>query len=194
MSQPDTGHDFLRLVPSRGGVGRRDRALLVLSRVAGLSYPDIVELTTADVTISDGTARIRGRVATITLRSTDDVMLCGPCALARWLHVLDMTVIYPDACVAAAVLARSAPLAGDSPHACQTTTTAGVHARALVFLPPVDPWGILALTPARPHRPRRHGPAGPDLQWHDRQTPAEQLQHRTEQLLNPDATPGRAWH
>jgi hypothetical protein len=77
MSQPDTGHDLLRFVPSRGWVGRRDRALLVLSRVAGLSYPDIVDLTTADVTISDGTARIRGRAATITLRSTDDTMLCG---------------------------------------------------------------------------------------------------------------------
>ena len=110
MSQPTVVDDVLRGVPSHGWVGRWDRALLVLSGVAGLSHPDIADLTTADVTISDGTARIRTRSATITVRSTDDTMLCGSCALARWLHVLDMTVIYPDGCVPAAVLARSAPL------------------------------------------------------------------------------------
>ena len=40
MSQSFTV-DVLRAVPSHGWVGRRDRALLVLSRMAGLSYPDI---------------------------------------------------------------------------------------------------------------------------------------------------------
>ena len=26
---------------------------------------------------------------------TEDDLICGPCALARWLHALDMTVLYP---------------------------------------------------------------------------------------------------
>ena len=177
MSQPAVANDVLRGVPSHGWVGRRERALLTLSRVAGLSYPDIADLTTADITISDGTARIRTRTATITVQSTDDTMLCGPCALARWLHLLDMTVIYPNGCVAAAILARSAPLVRDSPHACQTTDTT-VHAQPIPFLPAVDPWGILTPTPARPRRSRHHGPTGLDIPRQDRHTPADRLQHR----------------
>ena len=110
-----------RAVPRVGGPPGTGTADAV--PVAGLYYPDIADLTTADITISDGTARIRTRTATITVQSTDDTMLCGPCALARWLHLIDMTVIYPNGCVAAAVLARSAPLVRDSPHACQTTDT-----------------------------------------------------------------------
>ena len=180
MSQPAGADDVLRGVPSLGWVGRRERALLTLSRVAGLSYPDIADLTTADITISGGTARIRTRSATITVQSTDDTMLCGPCALARWLHLLEMTVIYPTGCVAAAVLARSAPLVRDSPHACQTTTTTttSVHAQPLPFLPAVDPWGILTPAPAQQHRRRHHGPTGLDLPRQDRHTPADHLQHR----------------
>lgn len=190
MSQRAMVDDLLRALPSHGWVGRRDRALLVLSQVAGLSYADIADLTTADVTISGGTARIRSRTATITVRPTDDTMLCGPCALARWLHVLDMTVIYPNGCVAAAVLARSAPLVDDSPHACQIANDPGVHVQRVAFLPAVDPWGILIPPPAQRHRSRHHhATTGLNLPWQDRHTPADRLRHRTDQLLDAGAVP-----
>ena len=193
MSQRAMVDDVLRTLPSHGWVGRRDRALLVLSQVAGLSYRDIADLTTADVTIRGGTARIRSRTATITVRPTDDTMLCGPCALARWLHVLDMTVIYPNGCVAAAVLARSAPLVDDSPHACHIgTNDPGIHVQGVAFLPAVDPWGILIPPPAprRRGRSRHHqAPTGLDLPWQDRHTPADRLRHRIDQLLDAGAVP-----
>ena len=191
MSQRAMVDDVLRALPSHGWVGRRDRALLVLSQVAGLSYADIADLTTADVTISDGRARIRTRSATITVRSTDDTMLCGPCALARWLHVLDLTVIHPNGCVPAAVLARSAALVDDSPHACQTVTNdPGLNVKRVALLPAVDPWGILLPPPTPRLRSRHHhAPTGLDLPWQGRHTPADRLRHRIDQLLDAGAVP-----
>jgi hypothetical protein len=193
MSRPATVDDVLRGVPSQGWVGRRDRALLVLSRVAGLSSADIADLTAADVTISQGAASIRTRTATLTVRSTDDTTLCGPCALARWLHVLNMTVIYPDGRVTAAVIARSAPLAGDAPHACQTTTDTDTSpdVQPLAFLPAVDQWGILACAPARGHRGSDRDPTGPDLPRQDGHS-TERLHHRSDRLPGAGARPGGA--
>ena len=120
MNQSPTVQEVLRAVPSHGWVGRRDRALLVLSQLAGLSYLEMAELSTTDVSITGGTATIRTPTTTMTLESAEDAVLCGPCALARWLHLLDMTLSYPNSTVPAAILARGAPLVSDSPHACQT--------------------------------------------------------------------------
>ena len=51
----------LRGLPSHGWTqgmfGRRDRALLVLSQLAGLPYTRITTLTAGDVTVHDGTYR-----------------------------------------------------------------------------------------------------------------------------------------
>lgn len=115
-----------------------------------------------------------------------------PCALARWLHVLDMTVLYPHGCVAAAVLARSAPLIGGSPHACQTDPNPeqAIRVRHLPLLPAVDPWGILTPQPGTRRRTAQADTAGPEDPWHERPTTANQLEHRTEQLLGaPRTTP-----
>ena len=175
--------NVLRSVPSHGWVGRRDRALLVLARFAGLSYPEIAGLSTADVLVTGGVARIRTPHATVTLHSTDDTLLCGPCGLARWLHVLDMTMTYPEGCVPAAVLARAALLAGDSPHACRVRHPGELSSvlHPVDLFPAVDPWGILAAAPgARQHRPAAAAPASP---WHIRPSSADQLEQRTNQLL-----------
>ena len=67
MNQPPIVEDVLRGVPSHGWVGRRERALLMLSRVAGLTYLEIAELSTTDISITDGTATIRTRTATTTV-------------------------------------------------------------------------------------------------------------------------------
>ena len=128
----------LRVLPSHGWTsgwtGRRDRALLVLSQMAGLSYDNIAELTVADVTVTDGLATIRTPGGTTTLRMIEDDLICGPCALARWLHALDMTVLYPSGRVIAAVIARAAPLTSDSPHLCQGTTTVAESTGAMSLL------------------------------------------------------------
>src|SRR5664279_5576440 len=126
LLQPRT-QEALRASPSAGWVGRRDRAVLVLSQMAGMSDEDIAGLTAGDVVIADGTAVITAPGGTITLPASEDNLICGPCALARWLHLLDMTVLYPDRYVIDAVIARAAPLTADSPHLCNAVTDTTRH-------------------------------------------------------------------
>jgi hypothetical protein len=136
----------LRELPSHGWTagwtGRRDRALLVLSHMAGLSYDNIATLTVGDITVSDGVATIRTPGGTTTLRQADDGLLCGPCALARWLHALDMTTLYPNGLVIAAVIARAVPLTADSPHLCQGTVTVTESTQRLTLMAASDQWGL----------------------------------------------------
>lgn len=181
MNQPSTVRDVLRTVPSHGWVGRRDRALLVLSQLAGLSYLEMAGLSTTDVSITGGVATIRTPTATMTLEASEDTLLCGPCALARWLHLLEMTVSYPDSTVPAAVLARGPQLISGSPHACQTPPHTDDR-RPVTLLPAVDPWGILAPRPGT-RLPRQHRPATTNHLWQAHRSPADLLERRTEQLL-----------
>ena len=184
MNQSTTVQEVLRAVPSHGWVGRRDRALLVLSQLAGLSYREMAELNTTDVSITGGTATIRTPTASVTLESVEDAVLCGPCALARWLHLLDMTLSYPNSTVPAAILARGATLVSESPHACQTALPTE-NRRQVSLLPAVDPWGILAPVSGR-RLPRQHRSAATTATidpWHDRHASADRLGRRAEQLL-----------
>ena len=141
----DQVDDALRALPSNGWsscwTGRRDRALLVLSQMAGLSFHAIAELTVADVSIADGVAIIRTPGGATTLRSSPDGRICGPCALARWLHALDLTAIYPNPNVVTAVIARAAPPTATSPHLCQGRTEFGAAVQSLPVLPSIDQWG-----------------------------------------------------
>jgi len=138
--------DALRVLPSHGWIagwiGRRDRALLVLSQMAGLSYENIAELTVADIAVSEGTATIRTPGGTTILHRNDDDLICGPCALARWLHALDLTALYPSGAVVAAVIARAAPLTAQSPHLCEGTVAVMPTTRAVPVLPRTDQCGV----------------------------------------------------
>jgi len=135
---------ILRVLPSHGWpagwTGRRDRALLALSELAGLSFGQIASLTAGDMTIADGVATIRTSGGRISLHANDDDMLCGPCSLARWVHALDLTVVYPGR-VIAAVIARAVPLTADSPHLCQGNNAVTDVTRRVALLPPIDHYG-----------------------------------------------------
>jgi hypothetical protein len=148
---PDQVDETLRTLPSNGWAfgwtGRRDRALLVLSQMAGLSFQAIAELTVADIAIADGVATIRTPGGATTLRSEPDGRICGPCALARWLHALDLTCIYPDPGVATAVISRAAPLTAHSPHLCEGGIEVCETTRSMPVLPRIDQWGPLAAGP-----------------------------------------------
>ena len=134
----------LRVLPSHGWTagwtGRRDRALLALSELAGLSFGQIASLTCGDLTVADGVATIRTSGGRISLPANDDDMLCGPCSLARWVHALDLTVVYPGR-VIAAVIARAVPLTPDSPHLCQSNNAVTDVTRRVALLPPIDHYG-----------------------------------------------------
>ncbi len=135
----------LRALPSHGWrlgwTGRRDRALLVLSQMGGLTYQSIAELTVGDISIDAGVAIVRTPGGTTTLRRADDVVICGPCALARWIHAIDLTALYPSGQVAAAIIARAAPLTSRSPHLCESRLEVAGATRLMPVIPTTDAWG-----------------------------------------------------
>ena len=149
---PDQLDAALRALRSDGWsscwTGRRDRALLVLSQMAGLSFRAIAELTVAELSIADGLAVIRTPGGATTLRGAPDGRICGPCALARWLHALDLTAIYPNPAVVTAMIARASPLTANSPHLCQGRIKVCESTRSMQVLPRIDPWG--PVTPRSP--------------------------------------------
>ena len=93
--------------PSDYGIGRRVRALCVLSQMAGLSDAEIGQLTAGDVILAGGTAMITPMTKTATVLAATRAPACGPCALARWMRVLEMTLVYGDSAMARAVIARA---------------------------------------------------------------------------------------
>ena len=152
----------LRSLPSHGWtagwVGRRDRALLVLTQRAGLSAADTAALTVDDIVVRDGAAVIRvvGTGDPVTLRQTDDCLLCGPCALSRWLHALGLAGMHSDGRVVASVIARAAPLGAHSPHVCEGTVLASDGPSGTLVFPADDRWAAAPVArsglpvPARP--------------------------------------------
>ena len=148
----------LRAMPSAGWLGRRDRALLVLSQMAGLPQEDIARLTAGDVVIADGVATITTPTGVIRLAASGDGLICGPCALARWLHVLNLTAVYSDRCVIDSVIARGSLLSTNSPHLCDGTAVASDSTAQLALLPPIDRWGLISAISA-PRSPRDGRPS-----------------------------------
>src|SRR6478609_5620938 len=148
--------NLLRSLPSHGWpagwIGRRDRALLVLAELAGLRVEQIASVAAGDITIAEGTATIRTQGGSTILRGVEDSLLCGPCALARWVHALDLTVVYSDGRVIAALIARAVPLRSDSPHLCHSNNSITELTRRVALLPPIDQWGhpIRAVLPSIP--------------------------------------------
>jgi hypothetical protein len=167
----------LRALPSHGWVDRRDRALLVLSHHAGISYRLIARLTRADVAVGDGTAIINTPAGSLTLQPESDGRLCGPCGLARWVHVLDLTVVHSHPAVIPSILARSVPLTATSPHLCEGNIPRTDAVSGGLLFPPIDPWGNLTVM---------SGPAG-GYRVHnvdELEQRAQELQRRAGYLLD----------
>jgi hypothetical protein len=162
-----------------------------------LSFGKIAALTAGDMSVVDGVATIRTQGGRTTLQSVDDDLQCGPCALARWVHALDLTVVYPDGRVIAAVIGRAMPLTADSPHLCRSNNAITEVTARVALLPSVDHWGhpyrvVSMLRPvpvSRPRDGRRYNvPAAPDthrvMMREDVADRANVLEGRVEQLLN----------
>ncbi len=182
----------LRTLPSHGWaagwIGRRDRALLVLSQLAGLSYGQIAALAAGDLSIGDGVATIRTAGGRTTLRQVDDDLLCGPCGLARWVHALDLTVVYPDGRVIAALIARAVPVTSDSPHLCESNNGITEPTRRVALLPPVDQWGHPIRIVLEPRPAVRQAAVQTRILTTvptDTDRRAQALEQRVEELLDP---------
>ena len=87
---------------------------------------------------------------TWSLRPADDGLLCGPCAVGRWLRVL------------ARAVQAATPVTDHSPHQCRSIRSPAEATRSAPLLPPIDQWGYLPfpLQPlSRTHCPAGHGTA-----------------------------------
>jgi hypothetical protein len=93
-----------------------------------------------------GPAPSRPRAGTWTLRPADDSLLCGPCAVVRWLKILDLAVTKPSTKTIAGALKKAAAIDHRSVHVfCQTGSVLGEITKAVPLLPPIDQWGALPL-------------------------------------------------
>jgi hypothetical protein len=160
-AHPERVAAALRGLPSHGWTagmfGRRDRALLVLSQLAGLPYQHLARLTAEDIYVADGVATIRSPAGEWTVGPDDDVVLCGPCAVTRWLRVLDLAVTQPSPRVLARAVQAAPPVTDHSPHQCRSTRSRAEATRSAPLLPPIDQWGY---SPSRCGRcPRIRCPA-----------------------------------
>jgi len=144
----------LRRLPSHGWIngwfGRRDRALLVVAW-AGVPYRRIAALTAGDVTLIDGVATIAA-TRPVTLHPEQDPVLCGPCALVRWLRALHLALTSPATRTLAWAIDRAAAVDGSSPHLCRSRRPLTTGIAEVPLLPPIDPRGYLSITP-RPLTP-----------------------------------------
>src|SRR5664279_807648 len=102
----------LRGLPSHGWTqgmfGRRDRALLVLSQLAGVPYQHLARLTAGGLHVADGVATIRSPAGEWIVASVDDAVSCGSCAVVRWLKILDLAVTKPSTKTLARAMKKAA--------------------------------------------------------------------------------------
>ena len=147
----------LRGLPSHGwtqGIfGRRDRCLVVLSQLAGVPYRHLATLTAGGLHIAEGVATIRSPAGEWTLRPADEALLCGPCAVVRWLKILDLAVTKPSTKTIARAMKKTTPIDHRSPHVCHTGPALAATTMAVPLLPPIDQWGYepFPLQPLTPH-------------------------------------------
>lgn len=137
----------LRLLPSNGWTkgmfGRRDRCLLVLSQLAGIPYRHLASLTVGNITLAAGDATISTAAGTWSISAADDPVVCGPCAVARWLRVLNLAATRYVTGVIADALDKAPAVISESPHLCRSTRALDPKTLPVMVLAPINQWGAL---------------------------------------------------
>ncbi len=188
----------LRRLPSHGWIngwfGRRDRALLVIAG-AGVPYRRIAALTAGDITLIDAVATINTTIGLVTLDPDQDPVVCGPCALVRWLRALHLALTSPATRTLAGAIDRAPAVDGSSPHLCRSRRPIAQGIGDVPLLPPIDPRGHLSINP-RPLTPHsvshlaRGNTTGPGTVHRvDPQTPDEPAPPPAATPMTPAATP-----
>jgi len=188
----------LRRLPSHGWIngwfGRRDRALLVLAQ-AGVPYRRIAALIAGDITLTDTVATINTTIGLVTLYPDEDPVVCGPCALVRWLRALHLALTSPATRTLAGAIDRAAAVDGASPHLCRSRRPLPAGIADVPLLPPIDPRGYLSITP-RPltphsvsHLARGNTTSPGAVHRVDPQTPDEPAPPPAATPMTPAATP-----
>jgi integrase len=119
----DAVEAVLRLIPSHGWpagfFGRRDRCLLLLSQVGGLSHTEIRALRLGDVEIEEYGLSVRGRGRTVRLAGCDDPSICPACIYRRWQVVRDALERLPSIRPLRRQFHLASRVTTTSPHICQ---------------------------------------------------------------------------
>src|SRR5664279_5301782 len=85
---------------------------------AGVPYRHLAALTAGDIVIAGGVATISSPAGEWTIGADGDVVLCGSCAVTRWLKILDLSVTKPSTKTIARALKRAAAADHRSVHVC----------------------------------------------------------------------------
>ena len=133
--------------------GRRDRCLLALPQLAGVPYKHLATMTAGDITLTDGVATITSPAGRWSLLPNDDALLCGPCAIARWVRVVDLAVTKISTNVLKAAVGKTERLTDASPHLCRSNKKLNKATTTAPLIPPINQWGALPfpLEPMTPH-------------------------------------------
>ena len=70
-----------------------------------------------------------------------DAVLCGPCAITRWLRVVDLAITKITTQVIADAIDEAEKVTGESPHLCQSIKKLDEATGAVPVFPPIDQWG-----------------------------------------------------
>jgi hypothetical protein len=138
---------------TQGMFGRRDRCLLVLSRVAGVPYKHLASVTVGEITVVNGTATVTSPAGAWTVTPDDNPILCGSCAVVRWLRIVDVAVTKISTAIIADAIDKSETVTAESPHLCRSTKALDQRTTEMPVFPPIDQWGALPfpLQPMTPH-------------------------------------------
>ena len=85
------------------------------------------------------------RRGTWTVGAADDGLLCGPCAVVRWLKILDLAVTKPSTKTIARALKKAPAIDHRSVHVCRSGPILDDTTKSVRLLPPIDQWGALPL-------------------------------------------------
>lgn len=123
------------------------RASLTAGQLAGVPYRDLATVTAGDITLVGGTVTIRTPAGEWTALPADDGLVCGVCAVARWLEVLEVSATRVATAEVAGLLKTAPEVTGRSPHVCQAPLQLAEPTRATPLLSPIDQWGALPFPP-----------------------------------------------
>lgn len=149
----------LRMLPNRGWpgglFGRRDRCLLVLSQLTQIPHKQLAGLFAKDIAVADGVATIRVAGEFRILEAVGDPVVCGPCAIARWLRAHHV-ISDPGSATRtiARLLDKATEPTSNSPHLCRRRASVSDRWTASdPLLAPIDQWGAtpFPMSPMSPH-------------------------------------------
>ena len=69
--------------------------------------------------------------------------VCEPCAVTRWLKILDLAVTKPSTKTIARALKKAPAIDHRSPQVCRSGPVLGDTTKTVPLLPPIDQWGWL---------------------------------------------------